>query len=233
MLDLNKIMNDSLAKIEEEKFLEEAFEKHIKKCLDEVVGDLFRWNGPLKKQIEEEVQNKLQLNLERLDVASYSKLISGIVASKLDEVIHIQGVEKVKAEMDEMLKKCKETYTLSEIIDELKKEARGYREDYEIEEDEKVSLDIDDRGSLVFIKFDEKDDQASYCCKYSLTLRTKDNSIHSVEVYGESLDKRLQLGGCDNLTTLLFIMYANGAKVELDQGTDPDDYELYLAEDCY
>lgn len=233
MLDLNKIMNDSLVKIEEEKFLEQTFEKHIKKCLDEVVGDLFSWGGPLKKQLKAEVEGKLQLNLKDLDIASYSQIISGIVASKLDEAIHIQGVEKVKTEMDEILKKCKETYTLSEIIDELKKEARGYREDYEIDEDEKVSLHIDDHGSLVFIRFDEDRDESEYRCKYSLTLRTEDNSIHSVKVDGESQDKRMKLGGGSDLTGLLFIMYANGAKVELDQGTDADDYDLYLTEERY
>lgn len=233
MLDLNKIMNDSLVKIEEEKFLEQAFEKHIKKCLDEVVGDLFSWGGPLKKQLKAEVEGKLQLNLKDLDIASYSQIISGIVASKLDETIHIQGVEKVKTEMDKILKKCKETYTLSEIIDELKKEAKGYREDYEIDEDEKVSLHIDDHGSLVFIRFDEDRDESENRCKYSLNLSAEDNSIHSVKVDGESQDKRMKLGGGNDLTGLLFIMYANGAKVELDQGTDADDYDLYLTEERY
>ncbi len=233
MLDLNKIMNDSLLKIEEEKFLEQAFEKHIKKCLDEVVGDLFSWGGPLKKQLKAEVESKLQLNLENLDIASYSQIISGIVASKLDEAIHIQGVEKVKTEMDKILKKCKETYTLSEIIDELKKEARDFREDYEIDEDEKVTLYIRESYSLIFIRFDVEEDVSEYRCKYSLTLRAEDNSIHSVEVDGETKDKKMKLGSQNDLTGLLFAMYANGAKVELDEGTDSDDYDLYLKEDRY
>lgn len=231
MLDLNKIMNDSLAKIEEEKFLEQTFKKHIEKCIDDVIGDLFKWNGPLKKQLEEVVQNEIKLNLKDLDVASYSQLISNIVANKLDEAIHIQGAEKVKAEMDKMLKKCKETYTLSEIVDELKKEAKGFRDDYEINEDEKVALYIDKRYSLIFIKFDVEEDVSEYRCKYSLTLRAEDNSIHSVEVAGESQEKKMKLGIQDYLTGLLFSMYANGAKVELDEGTDSDDYDLYLKEE--
>ncbi|MFQ7058726.1 MAG: hypothetical protein ACLRQX_09110 [Turicibacter sanguinis] len=171
------------------------------------------------------------MNLKDLDVASYSQLISNIVANKLDEAIHIQGAEKVKAEMDKMLKKCKETYTLSEIVDELKKEAKGFRDDYEINEDEKVALYIDKRYSLIFIKFDVEEDVSEYRCKYSLTLRAEDNSIHSVEVAGESQEKKMKLGSQDALTGLLFSMYANGAKVELDEGTDSDDYDLHLKEE--
>ena len=233
MLDLNKIMNDSLAKIEKEKFLEQTFEKHIKKCLDEVVRDLFSWGSPLKKQLEAELESKLELNLKHLDIASYSQLISNIVAEKLDEVIHIQGVEKVKTEMDKILKKCKDAYTLSELIDELKGEVRGCREDYEIDEDEKVTLHIDPHSALIFIHFDEDGDEMECRCKYSLVLRTEDNSIHSVTVDGESNDKRMKLGGHHDLTGLLFTMYANGAKVELDQGTDVEDYDLYLVESRY
>ena len=41
----------------------------------------------------------------------------------------------------------------------------------------------------------------------------------------------MKLGIQDDLTGLLFSMYANGAKVELDEGTDSDDYDLYLKEE--
>lgn len=49
-MDLNKMINDSLAKIEAEDYVESVIDKRVKEMIDSVVSDLFSSYGDFAKK---------------------------------------------------------------------------------------------------------------------------------------------------------------------------------------
>ena len=221
MLDLNKIFNDTLVKIEDEKFVEQVAEKHIKSAIENIIGDLLGYGGNLKKQIKEELESKLEINLKRFDIPSYNKVIGNAVSEKLDEVVRIQGVEQIKATMDEILKPCEGDYKFSDLIEKFKDYAGEYDDDLS-----EMSLYIEPRSSLTFIRFDKEEGTREYQCNYSITINNSDNTINSITVDDKDFKDKFIVGNLFGFDDLLFKLYINGSKIILDNGTDPDDYDI-------
>lgn len=222
MLDLNKMMNDALVKIEKEGFVEETIEKRVKGTLESIIDDLFKPWSDFGKKLKAEIQEKLQINLEQLDIASYNHLLGNMIQGRLNEVMHNQGVEKMKLAIDDLLKGAKEEYKLSELIEMMKEE-----EDQEEHYGEEISLHVDDSCSYItFIYFDPEGDKSDYECKYKITVGDE-NKISSIRIDDKSFDNKVIMGGLYGLEAELFKMFATGSKLIVDEG----DVEPYYGED--
>lgn len=230
MIDLNKIVNNAMKNIESENYVEEVMEKAIKESIDSTINDLFGWDGKLEKQLKDGLEQKLELNLGSLDIQAYNKTMANIVDKKLNEIIRIQGAEKLQSEMDELLKSCKDSYNLSEIIKELKEEAREDLESCELEGSE-ISLHIDADGTLIFIYFDTEENKEEYECKYRLVIHPETNKLDSVEINETSFKEKVIMGMPYGVDGLLFKLYTGGAKIILDKGTEPENYDIEFEEE--
>ena len=69
MIDLNKLVNQSLANIEESGFVQETIQNRIKKTIESIVDDLFKSYGTFGKSLQAEIESKLQINFKELDIA--------------------------------------------------------------------------------------------------------------------------------------------------------------------
>ncbi len=225
MIDLNKIVNNAMEKIESEKYVEAAMEKAIKNAIDSTINDLFGWSGKLEKQLKKELGEKLELNLGSLDIQAYNKTMVNIVDKKLNEIIKIQGTQRLQNEMDELLKSCKGSYNLSEIVKELKKEAREDYDSCELDGSE-ISLHIDADRTLIFVYFDTEEGKENYECKYKLIICPETNKLDSVRINETSFQEKVIMGTPHGVDGLLFKLYTGGAKVILDKGTEPEDYDI-------
>lgn len=230
MIDLNKIINESLAKIEAEGYVQVVVEKRIKETIESVVTDCLRSYSDFGKNLKKEVESKLNINLKELDFSGYNLLVLNAVKEKLDQVIHLQGIEKVKDAMDKMLADVKPEYTLSEIIESLRTYEKYSSHDYE----DRMTLfivhsDTSDDYIDIYLDSDKKD--RKFSCDYQ--IRTKDGGIvWNVNIGGRELNKNNEFGALFGPAELLFKIYATGAKIILDQGEDEDDYNLsYHKED--
>jgi len=222
MIDLNKIINDSLAKIEAEGYVQEIVEKRIKETLNGVVRDCLETYSDFGKNLKEEVKASLNINLKELDIPQYNALVLNAVKEKLSQVVTVQGIEKINEAMDKMLADVKPEYTLSEIIEVMK----GHEQDSKDYSDS-MTLFIEngnlDGYSEIYLDADQQD--RKYSCSHHIRLDKNGTAWH-VKLNNRELDKNKLFGALFGVDELLFKIYATGAKVVLDQGEDADYYDL-------
>jgi hypothetical protein len=228
-MDLNKMMNDALAQMKEENFVEGVVRKRLEKTITEIVDDVFRGYGDFGKKLKEYIEENLNINFEKLGLEGYNGLVLAAVKEQLDKTITVQGIEKIKETMDKILKEVKQEYTLSEIIEKLKSES--LKEEYEFDYDEKIELKIEDGGSgykRIYLDEEEKDYKHDF--DYQIAI-DNEGKPYSIKLKGNEINTKKIMGGLYGLEALLFKIYASGSKIVLDNGNDPEDYELYYRQD--
>ena len=125
-----------------------------------------------------------------------------------------------------MLSDVKDEYTLTEIIGKLKEESS--KEEWEFDEDEKVTLIIEESScGYKHIFLHKEDEERKYDCDYQINING-DGKPYNIKLNGDEINAKKILGGFYGLDELLFKIYAHGSKIVLDKGTDPDDYEWDL-----
>lgn len=229
MIDLNKIINEKMIEIEKNGFVEKIIEDNLKKCLESVISEVFTWRGPVRDGIENYIKENININLDDLNIPQYNTLVVQAVNKKVKEMIEIQGINKLNECIDKMLMDVKEEYTLSEIIEQLK--ADDYKEKYEYAEDDYLTLIINgDEDGYKRIYLDLESDKSKYSCDYEIAI-DKEGKIYSTNLGDIDITKNIKIGSLYGLNEMIFKIYSSGAKVILDKGMDPDDYDTYLGED--
>ncbi|MFW5438893.1 hypothetical protein [Paenibacillus apiarius] len=215
-MDLNKMVHDAMADIQKEQVVEKLVRERLEKTLSDVVDSALRSYGDFGKRLQEEVEGQLNINLEKLDIPTYNQMILNVVKEKLDEAITVQGVNKIKARMDEILGGAKQEYRLSEIIEKMKEAAMEYGD----VDDSEISLHIKKGSTLWFIDFDPEEDKERYECRYRISIKEpKDGEtgkINTVEIRDKKLDNNAIMGGLRGVEAILFQMYAKGADLIVD-----------------
>lgn len=69
--NIEQSVKDCISKELDDGVIERAITKNLESCINETVNDLFRWNGPLKKCIEENVKSVMLPFLENYDYSEY------------------------------------------------------------------------------------------------------------------------------------------------------------------
>lgn len=214
MIDLNSLVNQELKNLEESGFVKEAIQKQVEKTVTEIIDDLLREWSPFGKALKAEIESKLQINFDNLDIVSYNQVVLNAVKEKLDQVVYVQGVEQIKANMDAMLSEIKPEYKLSEIIEKLKEFSSDDAKENDWEE---ISLHVSSpRDILTFIYFDEEPDKEEYQCKYILSVN-KDGSLNTASIMDCKLDNKLVIGGLHGMEELIFKLYAHKPVIIIDE----------------
>lgn len=227
MIDLNKIVNETLVNLEEEKFVEKVVKERLEKTITGIVDDVFREYGDFGKSLKTYIEGNLNVDLNRLGLQGYNTLALAAIKEQLDKTITVQGIEKLKKSTEEMLSDVKESYKLSEIIEELKGESS--EDEWEHDEDDKITLLIERDRSFTHIYMDDEEKDNKWDCNYQINIR--EDKPYSIKLKDDEINTKKILGGLYGLDRLLFKIYSVGAKIELDCGDDPDYYELYYRSD--
>ncbi|HBL06244.1 MAG TPA: hypothetical protein DDZ33_04750 [Clostridium sp.] len=226
MIDLNKIVNDTLVEMDKENYVEKVVKDTLEKTIKSIVEDVFRSYSDFGKNLQTHIEENLNINFRNLGIEGYNGLVLAAVQEQLDKTITIQGIEKIKESMDEMLKDTKDEYTLTEIITALKGES--CKEEYEFDYDERIGLIIEDAGNgYKHIYLDEEEKDRKYECDYQIDIDGK-GKPYSIKLKDREIDTKKIMGGLYGLDRLLFKIYSSGAKIVLDQGECSDDYEYDL-----
>lgn len=231
MIDLNKIVNDTLVKLEKEQFVETVVKKRLEKTITEIVDDTFREWSDFGKNLKEYIRENLNVNLESLGLEGYNSLALAAIKEELDKCITIQGIEKIKETTKEILSDVKPEYTLSEIIECLK--GASLKEEYEYDEGDSIALIIngeEDGYKHIYLSEEEPYGKSKYNYDYQIDIN-REGKPYSIKLKGKEIDKNKILGGLYGLDKLLFKIYASGSKIILDEGLDVDDYDIYFRSD--
>jgi DNA-binding transcriptional ArsR family regulator len=214
MMDLNKMVNDSLAKIEAEGYVEKVVEKRLKETIASIVDDLFRSYSDFGKELEKEVKAYLSVDLKKLNLTGYNVMVLNAVQEELDKVVHIQGVEKIKESLVKLLSNPPKEYKLSELIDEFKRDVLSDDSDYEGRE---ISFHFKREYGSIYISFDRDDDKSEYRCQYRIWVE-EDGSITTITINDKKFDNKVIMGGLWGFDKTLFKIYTSGTKIIMDDG---------------
>lgn len=230
MIDLNKIVNDTMIKIEAEGYVQTVVEKKMKDTLSRVVEDCLSSYSEFGKALEKEVKGRLNINFRELKIEEYNRLVLNAINEKIEQVIHVKGAEQIKECMDKLLVDVKKEYTLSELIENFKELAI---EDQGDNLDEYLTLHIEDESyGTIRVYLDEEEDQEKRNCKYCLWINKKDKMLWNVDIEGRKLSENKEMGGLFHFSDFIFKIYAAGSKIVFDQDYE-DDYDLRYERNDY
>lgn len=235
MIDLNKIVNDALVELEKERFVETAVKKRLEKTIEEIIDDTFRRWGTFGENLKSYIDKNLNVNIENLGIEGYNTLALKAIQEELDKVITTQGIEKIKDTTREILSDVKSEYTLSEIIEALKEE--NLKEEYEFDEEDTIAIIIEgdeDGYKHIYLSLEEPKSIYGRVSKHSYDYQIAINRLgkpYSIKLKNNEIDTKKILGGLYGLDRLLFKIFSSGAKIILDKGMDPEDYDIYYRTD--
>lgn len=223
-MDLNKMVMDSLAKMQTEGKVQQIVEKHVESTVNDVVKDLFGNWSDFSKQLKEKAKEALQINFKDLNLASYNHLILQAIKDKMDDEITNQGVAQIKNQIEVLLSDTKREYKLSELVKELSKEIEDL-DDLGYEEYHEMTLIVDDSYGSSWIGLDSRNNISEYDCKYRLLVNSE-GEVCSVKINNEEsysrrnineFDVKAVLNGLHGLEETLFKIYTSGAKLIIDE----------------
>lgn len=229
MIDLNKIVNDTLVQMESENFVETVVKNTLEKTITSIVDDVFRSYSDFGKKLKNHIEENININFDKLGMEGYNGLVLAAVKENLDKSITVNGIEKIKESIDAMLSDTKSEYTLTEIIEKAKDDTT--KEEYERDYDEQVYLIIEKSSyGYKHIYLDNEDDEPENKWRYGYQIDIdKEGKPYSIKFKGQEINTKKIMGGLYGLDKLLFKIYASGAKIVLDQGEEADDYEYELS----
>lgn len=225
-MDMNAIINEKLAELHTEGYLEKIIKKQLEDTIKDIVEDSLRSWSDFGKGLKEVVKNQLQINLEQLDLPSYNHVILEVIKTEVEKSVHDVGVAKMTEQLQELLGTKKEFINFSELLKEMVEDECKLNElDYEDVQEITVHADPD-RSVLTFIYFDPEPGKSNYRCKYRLVLDTE-GCINSIQISDKAFDQKTIMGGLHGLEATLFKLYTHGTKVIMD------DYETEFSNPEY
>lgn len=213
-MNLNQMVNESLKNIEEEGFVQATVEKKMKQTMESIIDDIFSSWSSFGKNLKEHIQQELKVNLDELKLEAYNHMILNVVKEKMDEAIHVQGTEKIKKQLDDLLSDTKTEYKLSEIIERMKDKAMEWDSDEYY--DRQISLHVEKASVLSFVYFDKEEYKEQYECQYKLSI-DNEGRLNSCRIDDKEFDNKVIMGGLHGVDELLFKIYTTGAKVLVDE----------------
>ena len=202
--------------------LEEIIEKHLISCLDDIVGDSFRWNGEAKKSIEEALKGKLNISTENLNISRYQKIVTDIVEKQVNDTVVKNLSDQIKETVDgitEVLDKkdWKLSDIISKFVDSLDKSYDGDMDDQYGE----CTLIVKEGRGFAHIYFDKEEGKANYSCSNQIDLH--DGKIYNVKIDGENYSP-FHISSMDSFESFMFKLYCNNVRVEVDESNCELDY---------
>jgi hypothetical protein len=225
-MDIIKMITDKVKEIETNGTLDSIIEKHTISWIDDIVRDSFTWSGVAKKSIEEALKGMLEINLDKVSLDRYQKIVSTTVEQRVNDTVIKDLSNEIKNCVDGITKPLNQKeWNLSEIIskfvDSLDKSYDGEMDGIYGE----CTLIVEESGSFTHIYFDKEQKDRKYSCKNQIDL-------NNGKIYHAKADDRnfspFLIDAHSEFEEFLFKLYCNNVTVVIDE----DECELeYTRED--
>ncbi|WNF36443.1 hypothetical protein RJD24_18775 [Bacillaceae bacterium IKA-2] len=214
-MDLNLIVNDTLSELKKEGYVEKIAKEHLKSTINDIVKDSLRSYSDFGKGLKEQVQNKMQFNLENLDIPSYNQVVMNIIKSELEHSIHEEGAKRIQESIQKILGTSKEEYKLSDLIKEIVEDDCELNE-LSYEEFQEITVVIENKYNNIYIYIDAEEDKSWHECKYKVVLN-EDGTVWRAEIGAKSFDNKVIMGGLYGADATIFKMWTRKAKLIVDR----------------
>ncbi|MBJ7550781.1 hypothetical protein [Marinomonas ostreistagni] len=214
--------------------LEQAITKRVDKLIEETADDLFRSYGEVGKALKEKLSASIMPQIESLeDLPVYHDFVMNRLKLAAQNFYDTRLADVVDAELKEIMTELPEEITMSWLVKQVVKSARSYDEEPEGE----ITLIIEDMfdwtdtSKKVYISKEESADRRACDLELHLSLDKESGKwkILGIRSDGET-EPRLCAGPLYSFEKMLFNVYAMKGLIDLDQGSDADDYETSWSE---
>jgi hypothetical protein len=211
-MDLKGLVINSFDNIAAGDFIQKTIEENLKETIKRSIAEIFGSWSEFSKELKDNIKNTVKVSMSDLSLPEYNKIILNIINSYVDECIQKEGLEKMKADLSEMLV-GKSECALSEIVEELKS---NFEDDAQEKEWDEITLIVDDKDQwFTHIYLDKEPEKSKYEC--STRIMTYKGEISSVEYKDRNFDKQFFIGKLYGYEKLLFNLYASKAKLTIDK----------------
>lgn len=226
VVDLQAMVNMAMVKMHEEgaiqKIVEEKMTKTVASIVDEVLGSY----SDFGRQVKEVVKQSLAIDVDKMELPTYNVLVRNVVRERLDQLVHVQGIELLKARMDEIFKTVEPEMELSKIIESWKE---ALNDDHERDGEEITVIwepsTYSSGGGWLYI--DEDEDNEKYQCDLRAGIN-KDGTIYALHWKSHDLLKEVKTTwAIDSIGEQFFRMHAAGSKIIVDM----DDVDTHFGYD--
>lgn len=213
-MDLNKMVMNSLENMQSGGKVQEIVDKHVAKTIESIVDDAFGSWSDFSKNLKKQVEEKLQVNFKKLDLASYNQVVLNIIKGELERSIHEEGAKRIQKSIQEILGTSKEEYKLSELIKEIV-EQDCELDELDYDDRKEITVIVEDKYGLKHIYIDTEEDVKWYQCKYEIVL-DKDLTVSRAEIGDKSFDNKVIMGGLYGADATIFKMWTRKSKLVID-----------------
>lgn len=212
-MDMNKMVLNALGKIDSDGIAVAAVEKTVTKTVESIVDDLFGKYSDFGKNLKTEVEAKLELNLDKLNIQSYNHMVMNVIQRKLEESVTIVGAKQLEDELDNLLGSGEPPKMKLSALIEMLKSGHEDDEDYF---GQNVSFHISRSYCLYHIYFDVEEGKESFMCDYRLSVNTDSGVLTHVKIHDRAFDNALIMGGLYGIEAALFKIYTMKGTLEVD-----------------
>ncbi|OPA77453.1 hypothetical protein BVG16_13425 [Paenibacillus selenitireducens] len=213
-MDMNLIVNNTLAELKEEGYMEKVIRKHLEKTIEDVVEDSLRSWSDFGKKMKERIKEQMDFSLENLDIPSYNHLIMNVIKGELNRAMADEGTKMIQEQMQELLGTAKEEYKLSDLIKQMVEDDceldELWYEDYK-----EITVIVEEKYGNQYIYIDPEEEKDWYECKYMIALN-KDGTVWRSDVDKKNFENRVIMGGIYGLERMIFQMWTRKSKLIID-----------------
>jgi hypothetical protein len=210
--------------------LEQALSKYADKLIDDCAQDVLRSYGDVGKAVKEALTKAIMPSIDSIaDFPSYHDFVTKRLRMAASEFYDQRLAEVLDKEISEIMSELPEEITLSWVIDAVRKSITGYGEGEHMGEE--MTLIIEDSSyGYRHIYIGKEADMNKFRCEYQLDL-DKEGCIYSMKIDEDDVKAKKCVGPFYGAERKLMAAYAMKAKVNLDQGEYPHNYDLVI-ESC-
>lgn len=217
-MDLNKLIQEKVEAVVSEK-LETILQDNVEKLLQSTIAEIFWNHGDVANNLKKTLEEKLDLNLDRLKVSDYNGLVANHIENCINQYYQPQGIEDaVKGFMGFIEEK---EVQFSSLVEKWVEESMDW---HDSRSHGKIALHIEDYdsgGCTVYVDIYEHDGSTSMNdCSLGFSV-TSEGRIYSLfkQDYRRKKQNHLTPSYYMALSSMereIFRLYAAGIKIIMD-----------------
>ncbi len=216
--------------------LEQAISKYVDKLIDDAASDCLRSYGDVGKALKEQFAKAIMPRLESIgDLPTYHEYVTNRLKLATQNFYDNRLAAVLDKELADLLTELPEQITLSWLVEQVVKWSREDNDEYEGSITLIIRPTFDWSNTSMSVFLDKEPDQSERNCEYDMHLSLDKDSgkweMLSLRVNGNKAGESLSMGRLYSFDKILFNIYAMKGRIDLDCGTDADDYHTSWCND--
>lgn len=227
-MDFNKVIADAIADRIKNK-VPELIENSVDQMMKRIIEDIFSTWSPIAKQAKEQIEKKLDLNLQAVDLLDYNGLVISAISGYLKNEVEANSIDPIKKMVDGITGyQERAEITLSEINDKLTEMSMEYH-DTDAEGGYTLHIGETSYGSK-YICWDQSEDVDKWNCAVRIMVN-EDGKIFSLMIKDYAVSHHDMspaiLSRLRGEERYFFRLYASNTLINIDDYDPVTDWDKY------